>query len=90
MSQLTFADIAIADKRKPSRISIKLEKINKIVNWEDILKIVRVVDRTDKLKGGAPHKDLLVKVKMIFLQYLYNLSDPELWQSHHYVRRPSK
>lgn len=78
MHQLTFADVAIADKRKPSRISIKLEKINKIVNWEDILEVVRVVDRTDKLKGGAPHKDLLVKVKMIFLQYLYNLSDPEL------------
>lgn len=78
MSQLTFADIAIADKRKPSRISIKLEKINKIVKWEEILEIVKVVDRTDKRKGGAPHKDLLVKIKMLFLQYLYNLSDPEL------------
>jgi transposase, IS5 family len=78
MGQLTFADIAIKDKRKRSRISIKLEKINKIVNWDDILSIVRVVDRTDKRIGGAPHKDLLVKVKMLFLQYLYNLSDPEL------------
>ncbi len=36
MSQLTFADIAIADKRKASRISIKLEKINKIVKWKEI------------------------------------------------------
>ena len=78
MTQLTFADIAIEDKRKKSRISTKLEKINKIVNWNDILSIVRVVDRTDKHIGGAPHKDLMVKVKMIFLQYLYNLSDPEL------------
>ena len=78
MIQLSFADIAIADKRKPSLISIKLEKINEVINWQDILKIVLVVDRTDKFQGGAPHKDLLVKVKMIFLQYLYNLSDPEL------------
>lgn len=78
MGQLTFADIAIKDKRKKSRISTKLEKINKIVNWDDILSIVRVVDRTDRRTGGAPHKDLLVKVKMLFLQYLYNLSDPEL------------
>jgi len=78
MGQLSFADIAIEDKRKKSRISVKLEKINKIVNWNDILSIVRVVDRTDKRTGGAPHKDLLVKVKMLFLQYLYNLSDPEL------------
>jgi len=79
MHQLSFADMAIADKRKTSRISKKLGKINEIVNWKEILEIVRVVDRTDKRKGGAPHKDLLVKVKMLFLQYLYNLSDPELW-----------
>ncbi len=78
MSQLTFADIAISDKRKASRISIKLEKINKIVKWKEIFEIVRLVDRTDKFQGGAPHKDILVKVKMLFLQYLYNLSDPEL------------
>jgi len=78
MSQLTFADIAIADKRKASRVSIKLEKINKIVKWKEILEIVRVVDLTDRIKGGAPHKDILVKIKMLFLQYLYNLSDPEL------------
>lgn len=78
MSQLTFADMAIADKRKPSRISIKLDKINRLVNWDDILKIIESVDRTDKFHGGAPHKDLVVKVKMLFLQYMYNLSDPEL------------
>lgn len=78
MRQLSFADIAITDNRKESRISIKLEKINKLVNWQEILEIVKQVDRTDKQKGGAPHKDLLLKVKMLFLQYLYNLSDPEL------------
>jgi transposase, IS5 family len=78
MGQLTFADIAIKEKRKKSRITIKLEKINKIVDWEDVLSLIRVVDRTDRRTGGAPHKDLLVKVKMLFLQYLYNLSDPEL------------
>ncbi len=70
MEQLTFANMAIADKRKASRISIKLEKINKIVSWEEILLIV---DRTDKNHGGAPHKDILSKVKMLFLQYLYFL-----------------
>ena len=78
MSQLTFADIAIAEKRKVSRVSIKLEKLNKIVKLKEILEIVRVVDRTDKIQGRVPHKDILVKVKMLFLQYLYNLSDPEL------------
>lgn len=78
MRQLSFADIAVAENRKQSRVSTKLEKINNLVKWEEILELVKQVDRTDKQKGGAPHKDLLVKVKMLFLQYLYNLSDPEL------------
>ena len=78
MKQMSFADMEISRSRKASRISKKLDKINRIVNWEEILKIVQVVDRTSKEKGGAPHKDLLMKVKMVFLQHLYNLSDPEL------------
>jgi len=76
--QLTFADMELSQSRKASRVSIKLDKINSIVAWEKVLELVRVVDRTDKLKGGCPHKDLLVKIKMLFLQTLYNLSDPEL------------
>lgn len=68
----------ISRNRKPSRILLKLEKINSIVNWERVLELVQVVDRTDSHKGGCPHKDLLVKIKMLFLQSLYNLSDPEL------------
>ncbi len=78
MKQISFADIEVERSRKASRISKKLEKINRIVDWEDILSIVKVVDKTDKITGGAPHKDLLVKIKMLFLQYLYNMSDPEL------------
>lgn len=76
--QMTFADMEITQNRKASRISVKLDKINSIVEWEKVLEVVKVVDRTDKEKGGCPHKDLLVKVKMLFLQSLYNLSDPEL------------
>jgi len=78
MYQLSFAEKEITANKKTNRITKKIEKINEIVNWEETLEIVKVVDRTDKHKGGAPHKDLLVKVKMLFLQYLYNLSDPEL------------
>ncbi len=78
MNQLSFADIEISSSRKPSRILGKLEKINKIVKWDKVLELVKVADRTDKHKGGAPHKDIKVKIKMLFLQHIYNLSDPEL------------
>ena len=76
--QTTFADQEIQRNRKPSRVSLKLDTINLIVDWDKVLGLVSIVDRTDKEKGGCPHKDLLVKVKMLFLQSLYNLSDPEL------------
>lgn len=76
--QYTFADMEVNRSRKASRVSSKLAKINSIVDWEKILELVQIVDKTDSIKGGCPHRDLLVKVKMIFLQSLYNLSDPEL------------
>lgn len=76
--QLSFADLEITHTRKASRVSTKLDKINAIVDWDKVLQLVKVADRTDRITGGCPHKDLLVKVKMLFLQGLYNLSDPEL------------
>ena len=76
--QLNFADLEITHTCKASRVSIKLDKIDALVDWDKVLKLVKVVDRTDRITGGCPHKDLLVKVKMLFLQGLYNLSDPEL------------
>ena len=78
MSQLSFSDIELGQSRKPSRISIKLEKIERLVDWEVVFELVKVLDKTSKITGGAPHRDLLTKVKMLFLQHLYNLSDPEL------------
>ena len=36
--QLSFADIAIEENRKPSRILKKLERINELVDWNKILK----------------------------------------------------
>lgn len=78
MRQLSFSDIELGQSRKPSRVSQKLEKINEIVDWAAVLTIVQAVDKTSKVTGGAPHRNLLTKVKMVFLQHLYNLSDPEL------------
>ncbi len=78
MSQLSFSDIELSRSRKPSRVSLKLDKINAIVDRHKVLKLVKVVDKTHAIIGGAPHRDLLTKVKMVFLQHLYNLSDPEL------------
>ena len=65
MSQMSFSDIELGQSRKPSRISIKLEKIERLVDWEAVFELVKVLDKTSKISGGAPHRDLLTKVKML-------------------------
>ncbi len=42
------------------------------------MELVKPIDKTNAVTGDAPHRNLLTKVKMVFLQHLYNLSDPEL------------
>lgn len=78
MGQLSFSDIELEQSRKPSRVMAKLDKINEVVDWDKVLEIIKPVDKTSQKTGGAPHRELSVKVKMLFLQHLYNLSDPEL------------
>jgi len=48
------------------------------VNWDHIVNLVTVIDKTDKSTGGRPRKEILMMCKILFIQYLYNLSDPEL------------
>ena len=78
MSQLSFADIELKSSRKASRVSENLEKINNLVDWEQIHELVKPTNYTSAKLGGRPPKDILSKIKMLFLQHLYNLSDPEL------------
>ena len=78
MSQLSFSDIELSSSRKPSRISLRLDKINTIVDWGKVYDLVNEIDYTSSDIGGRPPKDLLSKIKMLFLQHLHNLSDPEL------------
>ena len=78
MGQLSFADIELGLSRKPSRISLGLDKINTIVDWDTIYDLVKDIDYTNPDIGGRPPLSLLSKIKMLFLQHLHNLSDPEL------------
>ena len=78
MSQLSFADIELGLSRKPSRISLRLDKINTIVDRGTIYDSVKDIDYTNTDTGGRPPLALLSKTKMLFLQHLHNLSGPEL------------
>lgn len=67
MSQLSFSDMELERSRKPSRVSSKLDKINNLVEWDKVLNLVQAVDKSNKVVGGAPHRDLSIKIKMLFL-----------------------
>jgi transposase len=37
-----------------------------------------VIDKIGSIHGGHPHKELVMMIKLLYIQCLYNLSDPEL------------
>jgi len=80
--QLTFASYEVSRNRKKTRAEKKLDKINQIVDWEKVRQLVQQTDFTGK-QGGRKPMDQMQKVKMLFIQYLYNLSDPELEDQMH-------
>jgi len=54
MVQLSFADIELGGSRKKSRVSAKLDKIDSLVDWEMVLELIKVVDRSGTVIGGSP------------------------------------
>jgi len=78
INQLSFGDGLLSKRKKTSRMLKKLSEIDQIIDWQPLVDLVRVIDKTDPEKGGRPRKDLLWMIKAIFLQHLFNLSDPEL------------
>ena len=72
-------DLMIFSKRqKRAKVSNTLDKIASMVNWQALLAIVKKVDKSRTSKGGRKPLSLELKLRMLFLQHLYNLSDQEL------------
>ncbi|MEX2368980.1 MAG: IS5 family transposase [Candidatus Paceibacterota bacterium] len=76
--QLGLADHLLNSRRKQSKMLSKLLKIDELVDWKRVVDQVSVIDKTKSGKGGRPRKDPMWMIKAIFLQYLFNLSDPQL------------
>jgi IS5 family transposase len=76
--QMSFSDLALAENRKVTRTERKLRKIEKLLNFEEVIKQFSVIDKTKNGLGGRPRKELLMMTKILFVQHLYNMSDPEL------------
>ena len=81
--QLSFADAQVSQLRKATKTSHRLLAFERIIDWPSIVGLVQVVDKTDSTTGGRPHEDLEMMTRMLFVQYLYNLSDEELEEHLH-------
>ncbi len=79
---MTLADYEMSLNRKKTRCEVKLDKINDMVSWNKVEEMIKGLDYTSELGGRKPIS-LLQKTKMLFLQHLYNFSDPELEDSLH-------
>lgn len=62
-----------------SKIGDPLEKLNKVINWEDfrepLEKIIQCKNKTSR--GGRPSYDCILMFKIIIIQILYDLSDEQ-------------
>ena len=78
--QLTLADAVagLGRRAKVSKAVRTLGEIDKLVDWRVLAEIVSVLDKSGTVRGGRRPIDFKIKLKMIFLQYLFNLSDEEL------------
>jgi len=75
--QISMGDYQIQRNRKATRAEKKLSVIEGFVKWDRIVDMFSVIDKTDTKHGGRPRKEILM-MNILFIQYLYNLSDPEL------------
>ena len=79
-NQMTLMDAVMSFSRrsKTSKTVATLAAIEKLVKWHELVEIVSVLDKTQTGKGGRPPIAFETKLKMLFLQYTFNLSDEEL------------
>lgn len=69
---------SFSKRKKQSRAVATLAKIDGVVNWAALVNIVKVIDKSNTSKGGRKPLPFEWKLKMLFLQYAFNLSDEEL------------
>lgn len=75
-NQLSILDGVLSGRKKLSRSDNLLKQINDFVDWQRLSKICEKGYKNST--RGRPSIPLIVSVKCIFLQYLYDLSDPAL------------
>ena len=75
--QLGILDQLTSQSGQVSRSTKRLQQIDQWIDWQPLYQIGRRIDKTGP-KGGQPRKPVRWMIRGLFLQYLYQLSDPQL------------
>jgi len=75
--QLGILDQLASGSGQISRSTKRLQQIDGWLDWTPLYSIGRRIDKTGP-KGGQPRKPVRWMIRGLFLQYLYQLSDPQL------------
>jgi len=75
----TLISFAIEERyRKVANIGDRLGMVNKIIDWDVFRPILSKMYNNNTPKGGRPHCDEIVMLKVLLLQSWYSLSDQEV------------
>ena len=72
--QLDLVDGALTKRRKRSRTEKALRRIDKLIDWSVLVEEIEGLYKPTK--RGRPSIPVLYMIKILFLQTLYDLSDP--------------
>ncbi len=77
MNNLT--DFALNEEYKHiQRLGDKLAELESLIEWAAFRPIIGQISNNHTVQGGRPNTDEILLVKMLVLQSLYGLSDPEM------------
>ncbi|MCH2449942.1 MAG: IS5 family transposase [Gracilimonas sp.] len=75
--QLSMLDQWASESPQVSRSDERLSEIDQWIDWDPLYAVGRRIDKTGP-QGGAPRKPVRWMIRGLFLQHLYQLSDPQL------------
>jgi IS5 family transposase len=75
--QLSILDQWATQSGQVSRSTERLSEIDEWIDWQPLYEIGRRIDKTGP-QGGQPRKPVRWMIRGLFLQHLYQLSDPQL------------
>ena len=75
----SLLDFALEERyRRVSELGDKVAEFDKLIKWERFRPLLRDLYTNTTDKGGRPNFDEILMVKLLVLQSMYGLSDPEL------------